>query len=184
MSLIPLGILAASGAGGGAAFESIATASGTGSSGTITLNSIPGTYQHLQLRVIAFDTDNTNRIGEIQFNSDTGTNYARHWLYGDGSSASASGVATTNRINAWVAWGTSTTNPTVAIVDILDYASTSKYKTVRCFSGTDRNSTSGEVDLTSGLWQSTSAITSITFKLNSGSFSTSSRFALYGIKGA
>jgi len=166
------------------AFESIATATGTGSSGTITFSSIPATYQHLQLRVMAFDTDNTNRLGEIQFNSDTGTNYARHWLYGDGSTAAVSGVTTTNRINAWVAWGTSTSNATVAIVDMLDYASTSKYKTVRCLSGTDRNSTSGEVDLTSGLWQSTSAINSITFKLNNGNFSTSSTFALYGIKGA
>jgi len=32
-------------------YESIASATGTGSSNTITLSSIPSTYKHLQLRI-------------------------------------------------------------------------------------------------------------------------------------
>ena len=38
-------------------FESIATVSGTGSSGTITFSSIPATYKHLQIRYIGKTND-------------------------------------------------------------------------------------------------------------------------------
>jgi hypothetical protein len=66
------------------------------------------------------------------------------------------------------------------IVDILDYANTNKYKTLRALAGVDFNG-SGRVGLTSGLWQSTSAINAIT--LEGSSFVQYSSFALYGIKG-
>ena len=71
--------------------------------------------------------------------------------------------------------------PTNFIIDILDYANTSKYKTVRIALGSDRNG-SGEVGLFSGLWQSTAAVTTIA--INCGqNYTTTSQFALYGIKG-
>ena len=67
----------------------------------------------------------------------------------------------------------------------LDYASTSKYKTVRAITGTNANTSSANfaVSLGSGLWQSTNAITSVTIANGYDFFSTSTTFALYGIKG-
>lgn len=162
-------------------FESIATATGTGSSGTITFSSIPSTYQHLQLRVNSKNTSGNNLV--MQLNSDTGTNYTRHYLRGDGTSVTASGQTSQSQIE-FMGSGSGTPYPAVLIIDIHDYASTSKYKTIRNLSGQDENG-SGTITLSSGLWLSTSAVNSITFKISSsGSFTTDSTFALYGIKGS
>jgi hypothetical protein len=73
-------------------FESIATATGTGSSATITFSSIPSTYQHLQIRGIARATSGgeTEPIDlRLYFNGLTTGIYSSHALYGNGSSAAA-----------------------------------------------------------------------------------------------
>ena len=186
---IPLGILAASGGGAAGAFESIATATGTGSSATITFSAIPATFQHLQIRALASSTANTGNIREVsvQINSDTGTNYARHTLIGDGANAFANASATRSNINQqWCPDQSLGSNFFgAAIFDIVDYASTTKNKTLRLFAGGEQNNGSYErIILGSGLWQSTSAITSISFTIDSGNFTAATRFALYGIKGA
>lgn len=172
-------------------FESIATATGTGSSGTITFSSIPSTYKSLQIRIIAKDSNTTVldhfEIG-MRFNSDTGTNYAYHYLAGDGSSAFAGGFATQNYYYIPVSLATSHSGETnviaATIIDIIDYASTSKYKTSKTISGVNWNagSTAEWIALSSGLWRSTSAINSITFKA-SNNFTTATQIALYGVKG-
>jgi len=177
-------------------FVSIATATGTGSSDTITFSSIPGTYQHLQIRFMGKSTDsatNTQYNYRLRFNSDTGSNYTRHMLNGDGSIAQATGASSVTEIGPGFTpipnSGASLTNMMgVGIIDIHDYTSTSKNKTVRVFTGTDLNRTTaptGQVILHSGLWFATpAAITSINLQLTVGSWTTSSTFALYGIKGA
>jgi hypothetical protein len=168
------------------AFESIATATGNGSAFEITFSSIPSTYAHLQIRCIA-NASNVNTAMNMRINGDTGSNYTRHRLIGNGSSASAAGSTSLTEIPALGNAGLPTTSNTygVFIWDILDYTNTSKYKTVRYLSGQDSNG-SGGVDLGSGLWLNTNAITSITLKSNDsgGVYNTASTFALYGIKGA
>jgi hypothetical protein len=77
--------------------------------------------------------------------------------------------------------GTNTTYANAGIIDIHDYASTTKNKTTRMFGGIDKNG-SGEVSLFSGLWRNTSAITSINIYMSSGNWTTDSTFSLYGIK--
>jgi hypothetical protein len=157
---------------------------------TITFSSIPATYKHLQIRAIAQTNRGTfgrDLIG-LQINSDTGANYSWHILTGDGSSAGAGGTASTTEIRTGSA-GTTTAGSGffgAQVVDILDYASTSKFKTVRNLGGNDVNGTvggaGGEVILTSGSWRNTNAVTSLTFYPISGStFSPNSQFALYGI---
>ena len=182
-----LGILASSGAGGAAtACESIATSTGTGSSGTISFTSIPSTYTHLQIRLMARSSDALSASDHLmQVNTDTGANYTYHAFYGSGSSTGAFGAASTT-INylGEITYASAAANIMgVTIIDILDYASTTKYKTTRVFNGDDRNG-AGYVYLTSGLWMNTAAITSVQIKTNSGNFTTASTFALYGIKAA
>lgn len=166
------------------AFESIATASGTGSSNTITFSSIPGTYQHLQIRIFASsDYGSASRSLFVRLNGDTGSNYVRHKLNGDGSAATASAqTSQTSAGNLTVAGGADSNILSPAIIDIHDYASTTKNKTLRMFSGFDNNSSSGRINLDSGLWLNTSAVTSLSIFLADGNWTTTSTFALYGIK--
>ena len=187
-------ILAVLGDGGGAtnSYESIATVNvGTLGAATVTFSSIPSTYKHLQIRALAQTNRAVYGIDQlnIQLNSDTGTNYARHYLYGDGSAAAAGGSSSANLffdLNGSV--GTSTGGTFGGLViDILDYANTSKYKTGRALSGVDLNGTiagyGGRVGLFSGLWQNTAAISTITISPNIGTLITQySSFALYGVK--
>ena len=71
----------------------------------------------------------------------------------------------------------------VSIIDIHDYASTTKNETFRIFSGFDNNSTGGRISLRSGLWLDTSAINRLEISTNPGDgFATSTVIALYGIK--
>jgi hypothetical protein len=178
-------------AGGGPSYESIASASGTGSSGTITFSSIPSTYTSLQVRAISKTSTAVDGVNSslIRLNGDSGTNYAYHALYGDGTTASAQGVATQNSGAIYyssVLSGTNNTNMVgTLILDLHDYASTSRYKTLRTLGGgeTNGNGTS-YVALTSSLWQSTAAVSSISFITVSGNWTTQTQFALYGIKGA
>jgi hypothetical protein len=163
-------------------YESIATAIGTGSSGVIAFNSIPSTFTHLQIRILGRSTSTGTGI-QITANSDTGSNYAIHVFSGDGSTTSAIGSA--SQSNMAIAFVTSSSNLAttyaVNIIDVLDYDNTNKYKTFRVLTGVDLNGSGGYVQMSSGLWQSTSAITSLTFT-NSTNYTTDTQFALYGIK--
>ena len=163
-------------------YESIATVTvGSGGSATVSFTSIPSTYTHLQIR--SFARIPTSNNGLLTFNSDTGANYATHLLYGDGASAAALSFINDNYIyGSRVSTATSTYG--AGVIDILDYANTNKFKTVRLLTGNDNNG-SGLIALNSGLWRSTSAITSITYTAQSGgTFAQYTQFALYGIKGA
>jgi hypothetical protein len=170
-----LGIMASAISGNLSSYESIATATGTGSSGVITFSSIPSTYKNLQLRVYI---GASSSFATIRFNGDTtASNYRAHYLGGDGASSFAGTFAS----NAYFPV-TAVTGVYAGILDLLDYQNTNKYKTVRTLEGTDNNG-SGSVYLTSDLWMSTAAISSIVLTCNSGNFPTASSFALYGIKG-
>lgn len=164
------------------AYESIATvAVGAGGSGTITFSSIPSTYKHLQIRAL---TRSAGGNVNMRFNSDSGSNYWTHWLDGDGATirAEASGLGNLH----YAGYGaTATAGANVFggnVIDIIDYANTSKYKTIRGISGFDSNG-SGWAGLISGYWASTSAISTIVITPNSSTFPQYSHFALYGIKG-
>ena len=163
-------------------YESIATATGTGSSGTITFNTTALTsYKHLQIRGFVFNSSDYNST-YLQFNGDTGNNYAWHSLLGDGSVARAQAASTTNKISMGPTWnGSLTTYPTGFVCDILDAFSTTKYKTTRNLSGVDYNG-NGDIDLISGLWQNTNAITEIKLYFLTGNFTTNTKISLYGIK--
>jgi hypothetical protein len=163
-------------------YESIATSTLGSAASTITLSSIPSTFKHLQLR-FSLDVVTTNSEIRLRINGDTSTNYARHNLWGNGTSANASGIATGTSNFISLISASDSTYPTVGIIDILDYTSTTRNKTVRALSGVDRNG-SGEIWLTSGFLLSTAAIASLAFSLDSGNLDTGSTVALYGIKEA
>ena len=171
-------------------YESIATTTvGSGGAANITFSSIPATYTHLQIRGIGRSTYNgaTNEDQYLytQFNSDTGTNYDAHRIGGNGSTVAA--IASTNRSQAITGW-ISTLNSAAnvfygSIIDILDYANTNKYKTIRSLTGGDVNG-GGSIVFYSNLWRSTSAISTIKLYPEANDFPQYTQFALYGIRGA
>ena len=131
-------------------YESIASATGTGSGTTITFDNIAGTYQYLQLRILARDTQaTTGRSRTITANNDTGSNYARHQLTGDGSTVSAGGQGSLTSIGTYSIPAASATADIhgVYIIDLHDYASTTKTKTFRIFGGYDVNGSGGTIRL-------------------------------------
>ena len=154
---------------------------------SITFSSIAADYTHLQIRGIG----RTNRATPadmdslfIQFNGDTAGNYSDHALRGDGATATATsdvsytGMEMYRLANLYVA----STLMGAQIVDILDYANTNKYKTIRGLGGVDNNG-SGQVALNSGNWRNTAAVTSILLKPAVGTlFTADTSFSLYGVK--
>jgi hypothetical protein len=160
-------------------YESISTVTLGSSQATVTFSSIPSTYKHLQIRGIAKSTT-VNHL-DMQFNSDTGNNYAGHQLEGNGTAASASAGATRANIFSVVMMAGTSPIMGAGIIDILDYANTNKYKTARSLRGYDANG-SGNISLISGLWMNTAAISTITLTARGGSVDQYTTFALYGIK--
>jgi hypothetical protein len=163
-------------------YESISTVTvGSGGAATVTFSSIPSTYSHLQLRGFLQPASSGTKYIKGTFNSDTGTNYSWHELGGNGS-VTLTGAGATQAFMV-VADGFTNTNSAFGsvVADILDYADTNKYKTLRGLGGCDNNG-SGVLYLTSSSWRSTSAVNSLSLALDAGNFAQYSSFALYGIK--
>jgi len=158
---------------------------GSAGAASIEFTNIPNTYTHLQIRGISRSTNSVTSVNiSLQFNGVTTSSYAWHWLYGDGSSATAAGTNDTATYVARSAGASATASIFgAAVIDILDYANTNKTKTVRALSGHDNNG-SGFAWFASGLFNSTNAITSVTLKAQDGNFAQYSSFALYAVKGA
>jgi hypothetical protein len=173
-------------------YESIATTVvGASSVSSITFSSIPSTYKHLQVRYVVKSARTSNPLDELnlRFNGDTGSNYAQHCLFGDGAGVTGNGLASQNNIelgSGFIGDSEGTSQFGVGIVDILDYYSSTKTKTIKMLGGVDFNGApvyGGRVGLGSGFWNSTSATTSLTFYAENGNIIQYSHFALYGIKG-
>jgi len=165
-------------------FESITTFSSVNGLNTVTFSNIPQTYKHLQIRTSTVAT--TDGYIESRFNSDSGSNYAWHILTGQGSATGASAQTSQTKLRI-TAFNNQmdTTNPYVSITDILDYTNTNKYTTIRTLSGKDSNG-AGDINLISGVWLNSAAVTTIEFFLSPTSaktYLTGSHIALYGIKG-
>lgn len=187
---VSVGIMDGAGGAAGGSFESIQTATGTGSSATINFNSIPSDYKHLQIRYFTKTTNSSIYGMSMRLNGISTSSYSSHQLDGDGSSVSASGSASQTEMQLFTGLGSPGSDYTnlgaVGIIDLHDYASTTKNKTVRSFTGYDFNylySVAGSVGLRSGLFISTNAVTSVSITLAASNFSTQTVFSLYGIKG-
>lgn len=172
------------------AYDSIATLSGNGSASQLTFSSIPSTYTHLQVRLIARGTRSfPSEQLYIRLNGDGGNNYAYHYLYGEyGASVAVGAQASTNTflVNEFPAANETANIYSTSVIDLLDYTNSSKNKTFRSLSGYDNNGNTsnyiGKVWVGSGLWMNTSAVTSLTV-LSNGAFASGTRIGLYGIKG-
>jgi hypothetical protein len=187
MALFPLGILSAAGAEVvGPAYELIETSILGSAQSEVVFSSLAtyaSTYKHLQIRATARTTrTEINDAIFIRLNGNTGANYARHQMFGNGSSVSSiAGSSETSTGNNALPGANSTANSFGALVfDLVDAYSSTKNTTIKSFSGL--TASFDQVMLASGLFNNTASITSVTLFSNS-TFVAGSRFSIYGIKG-
>ena len=165
------------------AYVRLSTTTLTSATANFTLSSIPSGYT--DLRVVFGNLKTTPGAGTIvlRFNGDSGSNYSRTNINGDGAGTTASSAQFTS-----VTWihlnggNTSTTIPGMVTLDIPSYSSTSINKTVLAASTFDFNG-SGNMTYAVGLWRSTAAISSISILMNTGdNFAIGTTATVYGIK--
>jgi hypothetical protein len=144
---------------------------------SVTFSSISGSYRDLFLVVNTTSAVYTGSYMRIKMNNDAGSNYNFVYMSNlNGGNSLYSGSAT-NTAAAYIAFRGGVNGSHQAT--IFDYAQTNKFKTWISRAGA---ADYGGVDLISGYWGSTSAITSLTISDDNGwNFTVGSTFALYGV---
>jgi hypothetical protein len=137
----------------------------------------------LQLRMFINDNTNSDSGVFITFNGGTNSQISTAQIGGRGSTASTSAGSTGQGNGVYIrTFGTATIGAP-AIIDIYDYATTTKFKTFDTRNGFVSNN-AGDADSSykSSVFASTAAISSITLTSQLSTFRSTNSFALYGIK--
>lgn len=163
-----------------ATYDKIAstTVSGT-STNSVTLSSITGAYTDLVLIINAGATATSCGL-TYQLNGDSSSLYSVTALRGNGSAASSFRQTGADRVVVSNFSEPPTTGGGVYIINFQNYSNTTTFKT----SISRGNSAGFGVDAFTGLYRSTSAITSVTILIAGGNYNSGSTFNLYGIKAA
>lgn len=165
----------------------IATVSGTGTTNGVTFSSIPQTYT--DLFVVANGGNSTSGASSlifVTFNGIYPNSLSHSQLFANGSTASSSRVANTDKVpfNGTGSTLATSSNPGAYTAHILNYSNTTTFKTIVCRAAEDQNG-SGNTSFAIGLLRSTSAITSFNISQVDGTNTpTTSKFTLYGIAAA
>ena len=164
----------------GATYEPISTTTLGSAQQSVTFNSFSG-YTDL-IFVANFATSLNNTYGTyIQINGDSSANYSVTTFKGNGSTASSTRQSTTEGIRFMLPSSTSSSYSNMAIINFMNYANTTKNKTVLA----RHNNANAITETSVGLWRNTNAITSFTYGGDGGqNFATGSTFTLYGILAA
>jgi hypothetical protein len=158
-------------ASGGMTLISTTTLSGS----TITLSSIPATYNNLQLVIRGFKSTTDGQSYNLRFNGVTGSNYV--------ATTDNLGTKTFNSTSIESPGNDNSVNNGLGIHDLLDYANTSTWKLCNSVMFTTNQTTTTSVDINRnfGVFNSASAISSITIFTGAGTFSGGTAL-LYGVK--
>jgi hypothetical protein len=145
-------------------YTPLATVTLASTAASVTFSSIPATYRDL---ILVVRGTLTSGVGSIRFNGDSGANYTRVGMYGDGSTAASYSGTSAEIFNS----------PITDIMNIMDYSATDKHKT---YIARDSNSASLVV-AQAGRWANTAAITTVALISPSSTFGVGSTFSLYGV---
>lgn len=164
----------------GSTYTPIATTTLGSAAASYTFSSIPSTYTDLVLVFRGNITAPTSASFLMRFNGDTGSNYSDTNLYGSGSAAGSYRDTSSTNIRVG-AVNNGSGGQSNLIINVMNYANTSTYKTAL----NRFNDAGAETAAVVGLWRNTAAINSITLLLASTStYATGSTFTLYGIQAA
>jgi hypothetical protein len=170
-------------------YDALASVTLSTAASSITFTGIPSGYKHLEIRGIARGTRNGSydRV-DYRFNGDSGSNYSRHLILSDWGANTPSSYGYTGQnilAAAYVAGATSVANTFGGfVITVLDYDSTTKYKTTKAIGGATNNGSGSYFSVTSGAYMSLNPINSITIgPIEEGSnLAAYSSIALYGVK--
>lgn len=164
------------------AFELISTSLPTSSPSSVTFSSIPQTYKHLRLHI----------SGRSNYANPTDSFYVTltphllekvHALKGLGSTPTSS-YSTSGDVGIMSGGSAGGGQFGGAIIDILNYTSTTNYPTIQCFSGWFSSTSSKGVQLSSAFDNYLQgATTSIVFGFLNGTIANGTRLSLYGVRG-
>ena len=150
----------------------LATLTLTATDSSIVFSSIPATYRDL---IVIFQGDGNSGGADIsiRLNADSGANYSRVFMVGNGSTT-ASGSNTGNEMDALTAANGRQLN---LLINIMDYSATDKHKTVL----TRDNDAGFQVGARAFRWANTNAVNQVSLFTSAGQFTVGSQFSLYGI---
>lgn len=135
---------------------------------------VPQNYSDLILVADFTAASTTNAELLVRLNGDSGGNYTQVKASGNGSSASTSAVGGVN--GARIGYGPNSSSRSNSIVQIADYSSADKHKTILT-----RTNEPDEVWATACRWANTSPVTRVSFLYEGISLAAGSTFSLYGV---
>ena len=167
-----------------ATYEKIATTTLGSAAASVTFSSISSAYTDLVvISSIKSNSNGENLIWQIGNGSvDTGSNYSRTVLDGDGTTARSTRASSATYCQSGYYATPSATNFSVSIINFQNYSNTTTYKTMLSrLSSVDGTYTGASADV--NLWRSTSAINTIKiFITGVATYAADSTFTIYGIK--
>jgi hypothetical protein len=163
-------------------YEHIASFAATGTDNAISISSIPQTYTDLKIIFNGIKAG-ANLIPQFRFNSNTSSIYNGITLSTSTSLVGCDYSAVGTKFYL-IPSGVDQANTVTLEIDVMGYTSTTKAKSV-LLNYQGRLVTAGTKALAVGLFNSTAAITSVTFSDVFGSgFTTNTNIQVYGIKAA
>ena len=167
-----------------ATYTPIATTTLGSAASSVTFSSISGSYTDLIL-IASNIVPSTGMDITMIVNSDSGSNYSTTYLSGDGTNARSGRLTSQTKMYVSDIWvGVGGTNPTMFIVNCMNYSNATTYKTFLSRAAVQGASSAAETTANVSLWRSSSAITSVTLQTSSGTMGSGSTFTLYGIAAA
>lgn len=164
-------------------YTPIATATASGSSGTVTFSSIPQTYTDLILIIqCGYTSGGHYAIVRANGDSEGNANYGNTYFAGNGSTASSGGNGGLSGFYSSFNLIGNTTLNFISTMQIFNYSNTTTFKTALIRDGL---TSGGTETIVACRRTNTNAITSLEIKSTSSSiFASGSTFSLYGIKAA
>ena len=156
---------------------------GAGGATTVTFNNIPQTFTDLKV-VISTRSNGSGYYDNLLFTVNGSTSgYSVVRVFGDGGGTVYSDKFTSQTFiyAGEVNGGTATTNTFGNLECYIPNYSGSTLKQVLFDNQNERSATTAYTGQHAGLWQNTSAITSISFTVGGNTFQQYSTFSLYGI---
>ncbi len=140
------------------------------SSATVVFSSLPQNYRDLILVISGTASGDTSP--SLNFNGDSGANYANLRLFANASTTSAQAFT-----DSYGSTGFMSTERSTIRIQIFEYSATDKQKTTLSRGGNTAN-----LRLEATRWTNTAAITSITVRMDGAqTYSTGTTFSLYGV---
>ena len=160
-----------------ATYEPIATTTLGSTASSVTFSSIPSTYTDLV--VVSAPIGNGDAQVQLKFNNDSSAIYSYTILASNGASVVSARAVQAAFIGTDYFFSVTTAGG-ITLINVMNYANTTTYKTALLRSNNASKATMAIV----GLWPSTAAINRIDLTATSSTFAAGSVFTIYGIKAA